>query len=98
VIQALTEKKAGSSHVPFRDSVLTRILQQSIGGNCKTALIVCASPADADVTETLSTLRFASRAKRVRNVAKVWRRAPPTPPHARGNAHLAVGRRRLDPR
>ena len=69
VIQALTT--SGNQHVPFRNSVLTRILQQSIGGNCKTCLIVCASPADGDVTETLSTLRFASRAKRVKNVAKI---------------------------
>ena len=71
VIQALTSKPGGASHVPFRDSVLTRILQQSIGGNCKTCLIVCASPADGDVTETLSTLRFASRAKKVKLHAKV---------------------------
>ena len=69
VIQALTTK--GHTHVPFRNSVLTRILQESIGGNSKTTLIVCASPADGDVTETLSTLRFAARAKRVKNVAKV---------------------------
>ena len=69
VIQALTTK--GHTHVPFRNSVLTRILQESIGGNSKTTLIVCASPADGDITETLSTLRFAARAKRVKNVAKV---------------------------
>lgn len=71
VIAALTERKAKASHVPFRDSILTRLLQQSLGGNCKTCLIICASPADADVTETLSTLRFASRAKFVRNDARV---------------------------
>ena len=71
VIQALTTSKSGTAHVPFRNSALTRILQQSIGGDCKTCLIVCASPADGDVTETLSTLRFASRAKRVKNVAKI---------------------------
>ena len=41
------------------------------GGNCKTSLIVCISPADSDVTETLSSLRFASRAKFVKNVAKI---------------------------
>ena len=75
VIDALTQKRPGKrsapAHVPFRDSVLTRLLQQSLGGNCKTALVVCASPADAVVTETLSTLRFASRAKFVRNAARV---------------------------
>ena len=80
VIQALTS--AGVSHVPFRNSVLTRILQESIGGNCKTSLVVCASPADGDVTETLSSLRFASRAKRVKNVAK-----------ARGASHATQGTR-----
>ena len=71
VINALTESRrgGGGTHVPFRDSVLTRILQQSIGGNCRTSLVICVSPADGDVTETLSTLRFASRAKRVQNHA-----------------------------
>ena len=62
-------------HVPFRNSVLTRLLQESIGGNCKTTLICCASPADADRTETLSTLRFAARAKLVRNHATTTRHA-----------------------
>ena len=75
VINALTEMNkgaggGGSSHVPFRDSVLTRLLQQSIGGNCKTTLVTCISPADGDLTETLSTLRFAARARRVKNVAR----------------------------
>ena len=71
VIAALTSSKQGeNSHVPFRDSVLTRILQESFGGNCKTSLVVCISPASADVTETLSSLRFAGRAKRVKNVAR----------------------------
>ena len=71
VIAALTSSKQGEkSHVPFRDSVLTRILQESFGGNCKTSLVVCISPASADVIETLSSLRFAGRAKRVKNVAK----------------------------
>ena len=63
VISALTGPHGRASHVPFRDSVLTRFLQEAIGGDCKTSLIVCVSPAEADVTETLSTLRFASRAK-----------------------------------
>ena len=64
-----TTQAAVPAHVPFRDSVLTRMLRQSIGGNCKTSLIVCVSPADSDLTETLSTLRFAARAKKVRNDA-----------------------------
>ena len=54
VIAALTEGK--TDHVPFRNSVLTRLLQVSIGGNCKTSLLCCCSPAENDLTETLSTL------------------------------------------
>ena len=69
VIHALTEGKTG--HVPFRNSVLTRLLQESFGGNCKTTLLCCISPAAQDVTETLSTLRFGGRAKRVRNFAHI---------------------------
>ena len=69
VIHALTEGKSG--HVPFRNSVLTRLLQESFGGNCKTTMLCCVSPSMADVTETLSTLRFGGRAKRVRNFAHV---------------------------
>ena len=66
-------KKIGgaSTHVPFRSSVLTRLLSDSIGGNCRTALICCCSPAAADLSETLSTLRFGSRAKLVRYEALV---------------------------
>ena len=63
-INALTENK---SHVPYRDSKLTRILQESLGGNCKTTLIIAASlSADSD-KETLSTLRFGYRAKAIQN-------------------------------
>jgi len=81
VIDALTHsemelrggKKIGgaTTHVPFRSSVLTRLLSDSIGGNCRTALICCCSPAAADLSETLSTLRFGSRAKLVRYEAMV---------------------------
>jgi len=70
VVSALAAKKA---HVPLRDSKLTRILDGSIGGNCKTALLVCASPASEHATETLSTFDFASRAMRVEVDAKVNR-------------------------
>ncbi|GBG28471.1 Kinesin-like protein [Hondaea fermentalgiana] len=59
VIQALADKR---KHVPFRDSKLTRILEGSVGGNCKTALLVCISPSENSTSETLSTLEFASRA------------------------------------
>lgn len=77
VIQALTEggRKSnaggGVGHVPFRDSVLTRLLKESFGGNTKTTLLCCCSPAASDLTETLSTLRFGARAKRVRNHAVI---------------------------
>ena len=55
---------SGATHVPYRDSKLTHMLSDALGGNCKTSLVVCASPADSDITETLSTLRFGGRAKR----------------------------------
>ena len=61
----------GAVHVPFRSSVLTRLLSDSIGGNCRTAILCCCSPAKGDVTETISTLRFGARAKLVRNHARV---------------------------
>lgn len=68
VVSALAAKKV---HVPLRDSKLTRILDGSIGGNCRTALLVCASPAIENVPETLNTFDFASRAMRVEVDAKV---------------------------
>eukprot|EP00854_Cymbomonas_tetramitiformis_P010056 gene10056-11898_t len=61
-IKALADKK---KFIPFRDSKLTRILQDSIGGNSKTSLLVCTSPAAESCSETSSTLEFASRAMRV---------------------------------
>lgn len=69
VINALTDTKA--KHVPYRDSKLTRILQESLGGNSRTSLIVNCSPASINVAETLSTLRFGVRAKTIRNRAKI---------------------------
>ena len=73
VIHALTHKSKSSAvaHAPYRDSSLTRVLAQSLGGDCKTTVLCCCSPADDNITETLSTLRFASRAKLVQNGAKV---------------------------
>ena len=68
VINALVEK---SSHVPFRDSKLTLLLQDSLGGNTKTLMIAVVSPADYNFEETLSTLRYASRAKFIQNKPKV---------------------------
>ena len=63
VIQNLAKKQLSQYHVPYRDSKLTRILQDSLGGNCKTVLIVTVAPISECVEETLSTLKFADRAK-----------------------------------
>jgi kinesin family protein 5 len=71
VITALTDKK--STHVPYRESKLTRILSESLGGNSKTCLIVTCSPHPYNDTETVSTLRFGSRARNIKNAAKVNR-------------------------
>ncbi|KAI9510900.1 kinesin heavy chain [Russula earlei] len=68
VINALTEK---AKHIPYRDSKLTRILQESLGGNSRTTLIINCSPASFNEAETLSTLRFGIRAKTIKNTARV---------------------------
>lgn len=69
VINALTD---GKSHfVPYRDSKLTRILQESLGGNSRTTLIINCSPSSYNDSETLGTLRFGTRAKSIKNKAKV---------------------------
>ncbi|KAA8570344.1 hypothetical protein EYC84_002643 [Monilinia fructicola] len=69
VINNLTDGK--SSHIPYRDSKLTRILQESLGGNSRTTLIINCSPSSYNAEETLSTLRFGMRAKAIKNKAKV---------------------------
>ncbi|KAI8800963.1 P-loop containing nucleoside triphosphate hydrolase protein [Cladochytrium replicatum] len=69
VINALTDGK--SSHIPYRDSKLTRILQESLGGNSRTTLIINCSPSSFNEAETVSTLRFGMRAKTIKNKAKV---------------------------
>ncbi|KUI68121.1 Kinesin heavy chain [Cytospora mali] len=76
VINALTDGK--SSHVPYRDSKLTRILQESLGGNSRTTLIINCSPSSYNDVETLSTLRFGMRAKSIKNKAKVNAELSPT--------------------
>jgi hypothetical protein len=68
VINALCD---GLSHVPYRDSKLTRILQDSLGGNSKTTLIICCASESRHVSETVSTLRFGERAKKILNKAVV---------------------------
>ncbi|CEP12182.1 hypothetical protein [Parasitella parasitica] len=69
VINSLTDGK--SSHIPYRDSKLTRILQESLGGNSRTTLIINCSPSSYNEAETISTLRFGMRAKTIKNKAKV---------------------------
>lgn len=68
IVQALAEKK---KFIPYRDSKLTRILEDSVGGNCKTSLLVCASPSAESSDETVSTLEFASRAARIEITATI---------------------------
>nr|XP_057916895.1 kinesin-1 heavy chain-like [Doryrhamphus excisus] len=64
VISALAE---GSTYVPYRDSKMTRILQDSLGGNCRTTMVICCSPSSYNDAETRSTLLFGQRAKTVKN-------------------------------
>ncbi|XP_041670637.1 kinesin-1 heavy chain-like [Cheilinus undulatus] len=64
VISALAE---GSSYVPYRDSKMTRILQDSLGGNCRTTMVICCSPSSFNDAETRSTLLFGQRAKTIKN-------------------------------
>ena len=66
-IQSLTENKGKIGHVSYRDSKLTRLLQESLGGNAKTSLIVTVSPSAYNLDETFSSLNFASRAMKVQN-------------------------------
>lgn len=64
-IKALSETRR-NTYVPYRDSKLTRLLKFSLGGNCKTAMIVCVSPSSAHYDETLNTLHYADRAKNIK--------------------------------
>ncbi|KAI7685439.1 Kinesin heavy chain [Sarcoptes scabiei] len=69
VISALAD--GNKSHIPYRDSKLTRILQESLGGNSRTTIIICCSPASFNEMETKSTLEFGRRAKTIKNVVIV---------------------------
>uniref|UniRef100_A0A4X1T8A1 Kinesin-like protein 6 n=1 Tax=Sus scrofa TaxID=9823 RepID=A0A4X1T8A1_PIG len=73
VISALADAAVGKKvlHIPYRASVLTKLLQSALGGNSRTTLIAAISPADICYEETLSTLRYAERAKKIRNKAVV---------------------------
>ena len=67
VISALTEEGKKEKHIPYRDSKLTRILQDSLGGNSRTTMIACVSPAETNYEESLNTLKYASRARNIKN-------------------------------
>jgi len=69
--QVIAALSSGAPHVPYRDSRLTRILQNCLGGNARTSIIVTGSPLEKSGPETLSTLRFGDRAAMIKNVAKV---------------------------
>jgi hypothetical protein len=68
VISALALKQ---SHVPFRESKITRMLQDSLGGNSQTLMLACISPADVNCEETINTLRYANRARKIKNKAVI---------------------------
>ena len=76
VINSLTDGR--STHIPYRDSKLTRILQESLGGNSRTTLIINCSPSSYNAEETLGTLRFGVRAKAIKNKAKINAELSPT--------------------
>ncbi|KAI3785093.1 hypothetical protein L1987_44205 [Smallanthus sonchifolius] len=96
VISALGDdrKRKDGAHIPYRDSKLTRLLQASLGGNCKTVMIACAfyitechlllacvSPADYNAEETLNTLKYANRARNIQNKASVQKEVFPADTH-----------------
>ena len=70
VISALTDARR-RAHIPYRDSKLTRLLQDSLGGNCKTTMMAMISPSARSFSESVSTLKFANRAKNIRNEAHI---------------------------
>ena len=67
VISCITEK--GRTHIPYRDSKLTHLLQDSLGGNCLTTILATISPSECAVDESMSTLKFATRARNILNIA-----------------------------
>lgn len=71
VISALGDVGKKATHVPYRDSKLTRLLQDSLGGNSRTVMLACVSPSEDDLSETVNTLKYAHRAKNIRNRVQV---------------------------
>ncbi|KAK3287467.1 hypothetical protein CYMTET_5021 [Cymbomonas tetramitiformis] len=79
-IRALSEGRADSKHVPYRDSQLTWLLKNSLGGNAKTIMVAAVAPGSSEYAETLSTLRYADRMRKVQTAAVVNRRSVATIP------------------
>ncbi|XP_068175181.1 kinesin-like protein kif7 [Antennarius striatus] len=71
VIGALGDPRRKGSHIPYRDSKITRILKDSLGGNSKTLMIACISPSSSDFDESLNTLNYATRARNIQNRATI---------------------------
>ncbi|KAJ7396851.1 Kinesin-like protein KIF27 [Pitangus sulphuratus] len=71
VISALGDPRRKTTHIPYRDSKITRILKDSLGGNAQTVMIACVSPSSSDFDESLNTLNYASRAQNIQNKAVV---------------------------
>lgn len=81
-----------AAHVPYRESKLTRFLQDSLGGNSQTVMLACVTPADSSLHETVSTLQYASRARMVQNkvVANVTLAPAPEVRHSQSRSNIAV--------
>lgn len=69
--RARTLGQGANIHIPYRDSKLTRLLQDSLGGNAHTLMIACVSPAEWNLSETVNTLKYANRARNIRNRAEI---------------------------
>lgn len=69
-INALADRKTNSQHIPYRDSKLTRLLKGSLGGNCCTVMIAAVSPSTVNLEDTYNTLKYAARAKAIKNISK----------------------------
>ncbi|KAG7391225.1 hypothetical protein PHYPSEUDO_005586 [Phytophthora pseudosyringae] len=80
---------SGTVHVPYRDSKLTRLLQDSLGGNARTLMIACVSPASVNFEETLNTLKYANRAKNIKNKPIVNDRAASAEERVRSDAQMS---------
>uniref|UniRef100_A0A8C3KM29 Kinesin-like protein n=1 Tax=Calidris pygmaea TaxID=425635 RepID=A0A8C3KM29_9CHAR len=73
VINALADAKSKKTHIPYRDSKLTRLLKDSIGGNCRTIMIAAVSPCALAYEDTYNTLKYANRAKEIKLLVRTWR-------------------------